>query len=72
MVVYCSLTQEQAALYEATVKDALAALDRADGIQRRGLVLSLLTRLKQICNHPAHLFEAGHPLTRAAAVSWNV
>jgi SNF2 family DNA or RNA helicase len=62
MVVYCSLTQEQATLYESTVHDALAALDRADGIQRRGLVLSLLTRLKQICNHPAHFLKQEAPL----------
>jgi SNF2 family DNA or RNA helicase len=62
MVVYCSLTQEQATLYESTVQEALAALDRADGIQRRGLVLSLLTRLKQICNHPAHYLKQEAPL----------
>ena len=63
MVVYCSLTSEQASLYEATVQQALAALDRAGGIQRRGLVLSLLTKLKQICNHPAHFLKEEHPLT---------
>ncbi|MFN3331861.1 MAG: DEAD/DEAH box helicase, partial [Caldilinea sp.] len=62
MVVYCSLTKEQASLYETTVHDALAALDRADGIQRRGLVLSLLTRLKQICNHPAQFLKQENPL----------
>ena len=63
MVVYCSLTSEQASLYEATVQEALAALDRAGGIQRRGLVLSLLTKLKQICNHPAHFLKEEQPLT---------
>jgi SNF2 family DNA or RNA helicase len=62
MVVYCSLTKEQANLYETTVHDALAALERADGIQRRGLVLSLLTRLKQICNHPAQFLKQENPL----------
>ena len=62
MVVYCALTQEQAALYEKTVHEALANLDRTDGIQRRGLVLSLLTRLKQICNHPAHFLKEEGPL----------
>ena len=62
MVVYCALTQEQAALYEATVQDALSILDRADGIQRRGLVLGLLTKLKQICNHPAHFLKQDQPL----------
>lgn len=62
MVVYCSLTKEQATLYEATVYDALATLDRTDGIQRRGLVLGLLTRLKQICNHPAQFLKEENPL----------
>jgi SNF2 family DNA or RNA helicase len=62
MVVYCSLTQEQAALYEMTVQEALTNLDRTDGIQRRGLVLSLLTKLKQICNHPAHYLKQENPL----------
>jgi SNF2 family DNA or RNA helicase len=62
MVVYCSLTQEQASLYETTVHEALANLDRTDGIQRRGLVLSLLTKLKQICNHPSHFLKEPGPL----------
>jgi SNF2 family DNA or RNA helicase len=62
MVVYCSLTHEQAALYEKTVQESLANLERSDGIQRRGLVLSLLTKLKQICNHPAHYLKQEGPL----------
>ncbi|MBW7883779.1 MAG: DEAD/DEAH box helicase [Caldilineaceae bacterium] len=62
MIVYCSLTKEQATLYETTVQESLATLDRADGIQRRGLVLSLLTRLKQICNHPAQYLKQSGPL----------
>ncbi len=63
MVVYCSLTQEQESLYEMTVHEALANLDRTDGIQRRGLVLSLLTKLKQICNHPSHYLKEQGPLS---------
>ncbi|MDQ3249436.1 MAG: DEAD/DEAH box helicase, partial [Chloroflexota bacterium] len=62
MVVYCSLTQEQADLYEKVVHETLLTIDRSDGIQRRGLVLGLLTRLKQICNHPAHYLKQGEPL----------
>ncbi len=62
MVVYCSLTQEQADLYEKVVSDTLAALDRSEGIQRRGIVLGLLTKLKQICNHPAHYLKQPGPL----------
>ncbi len=62
MVVYCSLTDEQASLYEKTVRDSLAILDASSGIQRRGLVLGLLTKLKQITNHPAHFLKEGDPL----------
>lgn len=62
MVVYCSLTQEQAALYEKVVSASLSALDTSDGIQRRGMVLALLTKLKQICNHPAHFLKEEGPV----------
>ena len=62
MVVYCSMTPEQAALYEQTVQQALDRLDQSTGIQRRGLVLGLLTKLKQICNHPAHFLRETEPL----------
>ncbi|HUY76049.1 MAG TPA: DEAD/DEAH box helicase, partial [Ktedonobacterales bacterium] len=52
---YCSLTREQVTLYEAVVRDGLRQLeDAATPMQRRGIVLALLTRLKQVCNHPAH------------------
>jgi SNF2 family DNA or RNA helicase len=54
MKVFCNLTKEQAALYEALVGDMLGQIDRAGGIQRRGLILATLTKLKQICNHPVH------------------
>ncbi|MFI1356327.1 DEAD/DEAH box helicase [Streptomyces sp. NPDC020898] len=47
------LTREQAALYEAVVRESLLAIETAEGIGRRGLVLKLLTSLKQICDHPA-------------------
>jgi SNF2 family DNA or RNA helicase len=56
--VYVPLTQEQATLYEATVREALGEIegldDAGEPMRRRGLVLAMLTRLKQICNHPAH------------------
>jgi superfamily II DNA or RNA helicase len=58
------LTTEQATLYEAVTRETLAQIEQADGIARRGMVLGLLTALKQICNHPAqYLHEAG-PLPR--------
>jgi superfamily II DNA or RNA helicase len=60
MTVYCTLTREQASLYQAELDSALANIESADGIARRGQVLALITALKQICNHPAqYLHEAG-------------
>ena len=52
---YAYLTREQATLYEAAVDRMLGRVQEAEGIQRRGLVLATLVRLKQICNHPAQL-----------------
>ncbi|WP_405879944.1 DEAD/DEAH box helicase [Streptomyces sp. NBC_01136] len=57
-----TLTREQAALYEAQVRETMARIEKADGIARRGLVLGLLTALKQICNHPAHYLRETGPL----------
>ncbi|MEV7289234.1 DEAD/DEAH box helicase [Streptomyces sp. NPDC093252] len=55
------LTREQAALYEAVVRESLLAIETADGIARRGLVLKLLGALKQICDHPALYLKEDHP-----------
>jgi hypothetical protein len=52
--VFCSLTEEQAKLYKLAVDESLGSIDLADGIERSGRVLKLLTDLKQICNHPSH------------------
>lgn len=54
---FSHLTTEQASLYESCVKRMLAEVDAAEGIQRRGLVLSSLIKLKQICNHPAQALK---------------
>ncbi|MFC8292551.1 DEAD/DEAH box helicase [Streptomyces sp. NPDC057242] len=56
-----SLTPEQAGLYEAVVRETLAAISEADGMARRGLVVKLLTGLKQICNHPAQYLKEERP-----------
>ncbi|MEU9860694.1 SNF2-related protein [Streptomyces sp. NPDC047971] len=56
-----SLTKEQAGLYEAVVRETLAAIAEADGMERRGLVVKLLTGLKQICNHPAQYLKEDRP-----------
>ena len=50
---YCALSRKQAALYQQTVSALGEALEAADGIQRKGVVLATLMRLKQICNHPS-------------------
>ncbi|MHC4063389.1 MAG: DEAD/DEAH box helicase [Planctomycetota bacterium] len=63
MKVFCNLSREQAVLYQAVVDDMLGHIELAAGMRRRGLVLSALTRLKQICNHPlsASDHRAGGP-----------
>ncbi|MDR3279807.1 MAG: DEAD/DEAH box helicase [Synergistaceae bacterium] len=50
---FCKLKREQATLYAAVVEEAERVLEEAEGIKKQGLVLSTMTRLKQICNHPA-------------------
>ncbi|GAA2881914.1 DEAD/DEAH box helicase [Streptomyces mexicanus] len=54
------LTREQAALYEAVVRESMLAIETAGGMARRGLVLKLLTSLKQICDHPALYLKEDH------------
>jgi len=56
---YCNLTREQASLYEAVVKDVEEQLQEVEGIQRKGLILSTLMKLKQICNHPRQFLQDG-------------
>src|SRR5205814_63510 len=51
---FCNLSRNQAALYEQTVRELSDVIAQAEGIQRRGIVLAFLMRLKQICNHPSH------------------
>ncbi|HEY1918072.1 MAG TPA: SNF2-related protein [Streptosporangiaceae bacterium] len=63
MKVWCNLTAEQASLYQATVTDMMAKIeDAGEGIERRGLVLATMAKLKQVCNHPAHLLGDGSRL----------
>ena len=56
---WCSLTKPQAALYQKAVSELAEALETADGIQRRGLVLAFIMRFKQICNHPSQWLGDG-------------
>ncbi|MFF5636664.1 DEAD/DEAH box helicase [Streptomyces sp. NPDC012825] len=55
------LTREQASLYEATVRETMARIEESEGMARRGLVMKLLTSLKQICNHPAQFLKEQAP-----------
>jgi SNF2 family DNA or RNA helicase len=70
--LFCNLTKEQASLYQAVVKDVETKINELEGIQRKGLILATLTKLKQICNHPMQFLQDGsefipersHKLTR--------
>ncbi|MBV8917625.1 DEAD/DEAH box helicase, partial [Bradyrhizobium sp.] len=56
---FCALSRRQAALYQQAVADITAKLEDAEEIERKGLVLALLMRLKQICNHPSQWLGDG-------------
>jgi non-specific serine/threonine protein kinase len=56
---FCQLSRKQAALYEQSVNELAEQLENAEGIQRKGLVLSFLMRFKQICNHPSQWLGDG-------------
>jgi SNF2 family DNA or RNA helicase/uncharacterized Zn finger protein len=49
---FCNLSKEQAALYKNITHDLMQEVENAEGINRRGIILKLLTILKQVCNHP--------------------
>ncbi|MCP4402198.1 MAG: DEAD/DEAH box helicase [bacterium] len=61
--VYCNLSKEQASLYEAVVKDVSEQIETKEGMERKGLVLSSLMKLKQICNHPAQFLQDNSEFT---------
>ncbi len=52
MNVFCGLSEIQAQLYQKLVDESLVKIEESEGIQRHGLILTLLLRLKQLCNHP--------------------
>jgi len=55
--LYTNLTKEQSSLYEVVVRDVEEKLQKVEGIKRKGLILSTLLKLKQICNHPAQFLQ---------------
>ncbi|TAG94583.1 MAG: helicase [Oscillatoriales cyanobacterium] len=61
MTVFCGLATEQATLYQQIVETSISELESAEGIQRRGMILALLVKLKQLCNHPALLTAKQNP-----------
>jgi SNF2 family DNA or RNA helicase len=57
MTEFCGLSPEQVKLYEQVVETSLTEIESAEGIQRRGMILSLLVKLKQLCNHPGQFLK---------------
>ncbi|MBD2570740.1 SNF2-related protein [Anabaena lutea] len=57
MTVFCGLSAEQGQLYQTLVDESLVEIESAEGLQRRGMILALLMKLKQICNHPAQYLK---------------
>ena len=53
ITAHCALSRKQAALYSQTVSELARGLEQSEGIERKGVVLATLMRLKQICNHPS-------------------
>ncbi|WP_394280866.1 DEAD/DEAH box helicase [Corynebacterium sp.] len=62
-IVVVDMTTEQAAMYKALTDSMQRALSERSGMARKGLVLATITRIKQICNHPAHYLGDGSPVT---------
>ncbi len=63
-VASCPLTREQVSLYQAVADDLISRADKLDGIERRGLVLAGISKLKQVCNHPSHFLGDGSAMPR--------
>ncbi|WP_342508512.1 DEAD/DEAH box helicase [Sporosarcina sp. FSL K6-2383] len=57
---YCPLTTEQAALYESFLEETKFKLQTLTGFEKKGLILKMLSRLKQLCNHPALFLKEPH------------
>lgn len=57
MTVFCALSRRQAELYQQLVDQALENIETSTGIQRHGQILTLILKLKQLCNHPAQFLK---------------
>lgn len=61
-IVYVGLTVEQASLYQAVVNQLFTSIEESKPMEKRALILSSITKLKQICNHPAQFLKTDGPL----------
>ena len=59
--IYCSLTNKQIKLYNAIMDGIFEDLEGKTGIERRGIILNIITGLKQACNHPAQFLRSDNP-----------
>ena len=59
--IYCSLTKKQVKLYTAILDEIFFDIENSKGIQRKGIILKILTALKQTCNHPAQFLDIKNP-----------
>lgn len=56
---YCKLTPQQTAIYQNVLETTMQAVETAEGVARKGIVLKLITSLKQVCNHPKQFLKKG-------------
>ena len=59
--IYCTLTKKQIKLYNAILEEIFFDIENSKGIQRKGIILKILTALKQTCNHPAQFLSIKNP-----------
>lgn len=59
--IYCTLTNKQIKLYNAIMDGIFEDLEGKTGIERRGIILNIITGLKQACNHPAQFLRSDNP-----------
>lgn len=59
--IYCSMTKKQILLYNAIMEGIFEDLEGKTGIERRGIILNIITGLKQACNHPAQYLRSDNP-----------
>lgn len=57
---FCSMVPAQVALYKSVVEENMKMVSEAtENINRQGLILKLITALKQVCNHPVQFLKKG-------------